>query len=321
MRVHTGIKIHGTKSWRLACSRLLSKYGMNLQNPCSDMLRCCIPDPGMEFGQADQAGAESLIVAHEAEEGRYRRLFQAGIKPHVYIALHLFIEKFRGDFPRDRYWFQDPFELRALPEWKDLVKRIKSDQVAYDLGKRTNHARSYKMKWPTFMLNVLKETEGAIVLASGDAKMFLEMWDKLFPEVVEWQFRVENKIRTCGYLQNLFGYRRDFFGKVTDELIREAISFIPQSSVGCITHNAVVDLQHQIEVEHLLIDIINQKHDSILIQSAPAVLENGLARLKTALEQDLTSTTGVRFKMRAEVSRGMNWAKYSDDNPHGMREV
>lgn len=321
-RLTTGIKIGGTKSFRLACSQLLGIWGTNLQNPPEALLRCCHPPVGEKYLQTDQSGAESLVVAHEAEYGRYRQLVEEGIKPHVYVALHIFIDKFRDKHPRDRYFNRSPQELKSLPEWKELVKRIKSSEVEYALGKMTNHARSYKMKWPTFMLNVLAQTDGEVVLSIEDAKRFLNTWDSLFPEVISWQDRTELKLKDSRTLYNLFGARREFYGKMNDALVREAISWVPQSSVGEITHIAYINMARYIEANSLPWKLLGQKHDSYL-QSVPIDQISAAAiKQKEFIEIFLTSTTGVKYRMMGETSAGTNLAKYKpDSNPDGMKEL
>ena len=120
MRYTTSFLITGTKSWRLASRKLLSHYGGNAQNPSEALMECLIAGKGRKFVQRDQSGAESLVVAHESKRGLYRQLFEAGVKPHVYIALHIFVDDFRGEFPKSRYWMKSPLELKALPEWKSF---------------------------------------------------------------------------------------------------------------------------------------------------------------------------------------------------------
>ena len=317
--ITTGIKIAGTKSFRLSCSKLLGIYGVNLQNPPEGLLRCIKPRSSLNtFCQVDQSGAESLVVAYESEAGLYRRLAEEGVKPHVYVALHLFIDKFRASHPRDRYWKKDPAELKSLPEWKDLLKQIKNSGAPYKLGKMTNHARSYKMKWPTFQLSVLTQSEGKLALSNAESKDFLQIWDELFPEVLAWQDKTEATVLETRRLVNLFGYPRDFFGKMNDSLIREAISWVPQSSVGVITHIAYRKAWDTFPSSWKL---LGQKHDSFLCECPITDSPDCCKAMSKCIELDLTSTTGNKFKMKSEASTGLNLAKYSPDNLDGMKEV
>ena len=323
MHYATSINVAGTKSFRLSTSKLLGYYGGNAQNPPPELCKCIIPSgPNRSFVQPDQSGAESLVVAMEAGNGLYRRILEAGIKQHSYFALHIFIDEFRGNSPKDTYWKRDPFELTALPQWPGLNKAIKNSGSRYDLGKMGNHARSYKMKWPTFQLKVLADTEGKVVLSNNESKHILNTWDELFPEVIDWQNLTEHQLRTTRTLRNLFGFPRTFYGRMNDALIREAISWIPQSTVGCITHFAVIALQKYIETHNKDWFILNNKHDSFLVDCPDKDIEDCCAAARNAIEMDLTSTKGEKFKMKSGVSVGKNWGKYHpEDNPCGMKEL
>ena len=178
------------------------------------------------------------------------------------------------------------------------------------------------MKWPTFQIKVLTDTEGRMVLSNSEAKEFLNLWDELFPEVVDLQDRTENRLRTTRTLVNLLGFPRVFYGRMSDELIREAISWVPQSTVGCITHNAVCDFQDYIEANNL--DdwwLLNNKHDSYLAEVPDEQVDYCIPAMRAAIEVDLVSSRGEKFKMKSGVSVGKNWDKYSEENPLGMREL
>mgnify|MGYP003424282912 FL=1 len=119
--------VSGTKSFRLSAKQMFGEIGGNLQNLPEDMRSFMVADEGKLLFQVDQSGAEALIVAYLAERGNYRELFDVGIKPHTYLALNIFIDKFRGTYPKDRYLFRKPSELVQLPEWQKLNKFISKD--------------------------------------------------------------------------------------------------------------------------------------------------------------------------------------------------
>jgi hypothetical protein len=137
MYINTLYKCGGTKSFRLSASRFLGKAGVNLQNPPPTLLECIEAPAGYLFLQRDQAGAEALIVAYEIRDGYFRELFKVGIKPHVYMALQIFIDKFRGSYPKERYYFRRPKELRELPGWPEMAKVILELSERY--GTETYH--------------------------------------------------------------------------------------------------------------------------------------------------------------------------------------
>src|ERR1017187_6230228 len=90
MRNSTTYKIAGTTTFRLSSSKILGKCGANLQNVEKSMRQMYIPDKGKIFVQVDQSGAEALIVSYLCEKGNFRELFLNNVKPHVFVALHVF---------------------------------------------------------------------------------------------------------------------------------------------------------------------------------------------------------------------------------------
>lgn len=299
----------------------------NSQNTDKDLLDMFSAPEGYCIVQADQAGAEALIVAYLASAGKYRDLFLVGIKPHTYVALHLFIDKFRGDYPRERYWLRTPAELKALPEWKELSKVIANSPFEYDLGKRTVHASSYKMGPHTFQESVLKGSEGALILDYEQARHFLDVFKQLFPEIVAWQSDIENRIRAERVLRNLFGYPRRFEQILTDGYLRDGISWIPQSTVGCITHLAYNRLTDHIISNRLPWRMFNNKHDSYAALVPVDHAREASERMTEFLAITLIGWDGTPFTMRSEVLVGFNMGKAKLDkktgvwtNPRGLRE-
>jgi hypothetical protein len=307
MRITTGYKLAGTKSFRRAAAQIFGIFGTNLQNPSHTLMSACVPDDGKVFLQADQSGAEARCVAYEAEAGNYRELFDVDIKPHTYLALNIFIEKFRGDYPADRYAFKKPRELSLLPEWKQLDKTIKKSKREYALGKLTAHAKSYDMGWKTFQINVLERSQGSIRLTAKEAKFYLEMFEQLFPEIIAWQRKIKNQLLATRTLTNLFGYQRTFYGRWNEALVREGYSWIPQSTIGLITSMAICDLDEFIERNRLDWDILNDKHDSILVQCPTAEWKACGIVMQQFLGRDLVSTTGIPYQMKTELSKGFSW--------------
>lgn len=307
MRVTTSVNVAGTKSFRLSCSKLFGTIGLNLQNPPKEFLECCVPShENWVFCQVDQDGAESMVVAYEAQRGRYRRLIELGVKPHLYVALQLFPERFCHEHKPSRYTNIEPDDLVRLPEWPKLKKEIKSAEVEYYLGKVTNHARSYRMHWPTFRVTVLYQTGGRVALSADEARRFLRMWDNLFPEVIDWQGKIEKQVHDTRKLRNLFGFERMFYGLYNDSLVREAISWIPQSTVGTITNVAFTKLFNFIEEHGKSWWLLGNKHDSYWLECPEEEAEEALRTMREFINMELTSSNGEKYRMRSTGCTGKN---------------
>lgn len=317
-------KIAGPDTMRLASSKLLGSIGCNLQNTSETLMRCVIPRDGCIFIQPDQSGAEALIVAMEAPKGRFRRLFELNIKVHSYMALQIFTEKFKGSYSPARYKSVDPDTFIGYSEYKDLLKSIASSKKEYGLGKLVIHAKNYSMGPKTFQLNVLEHSEGETVLSAKEAKEFLATHEVIFPEIMEWQAIIRGQVAGCRMLRNLFGYPRRFEHIWTDELERQALAFIPQSTVGVLTTLTYTDLWHYIKKNRLPWFLRNNKHDSLLLETPdqPEHIEHGIAKCKEFIGRPLRSTHGEEYSMKVGISIGHNWGHYHiTDNLDGMKEL
>lgn len=328
MRNSCAWKPGGTKTFRNKSGKIFSTWGTNLQNPSARMCRIHIPDEGKEFVQADLAGAEALDVAMRTPPGgRFRELFTHRIKPHTFVAMHLFQEQWMKETPYDaRHLCTLPIpELAQHPEWKALSKIIKNNYERYFIGKKTCHSFNYLKMPGTFRFDVLKESEGKVVLSLRDSERFREIYVSLFPEIFgSWHQTVKENLQNSRTIYNSLGYPHYFSGHITnDKTIREAVATGPQSTVGCIANIAACDYQDYIEDKGLSEwDLLNNKHDSLLTQAPiEETMENARILSKFLSGVELTSPFGEKFFMRVEIARGFNWDKYDEEeNPLGMRE-
>jgi hypothetical protein len=314
LRVISSYALAGTRSYRLSSRKVFSRWGMNIQNPDKHTQDIMCAPPGHSIVQADQAGAEALVVAYLARPGRYRALFLNGVKPHTYIAMHLYHEQFGLEL--------DSIFLNAEVEefvkhvfWSELHKRIKSSGTPYDMGKRTAHGASYMMGPRTFREAIIKMSRGKLVLTIAQCKFFLEKFKLLFPEIVEWQDSIKLRICADRKLTNLFGFERVFEREINDGYFREAISWIPQSTVGCITHMGVR------AARKALLSVCSNKHDSYATICRDDEVRDVASFMKSSMALELQGVD-CTFIMKSEVQVGKNWKPYhKDKNPLGMKEL
>ena len=100
---------------------------------------------------------------------------------------------------------------------------------------------------------------------------------------------------------------------------------MPQSTVGMITRIAVTQMQEFIETTGVHWDILQDNHDSYLVQCPVEESEQCQKIMKQFIEPELTSPRGEKFKMKSEGASGFNWApfdpKHPEKNPRGLKEV
>lgn len=350
-KLTTAYNIAGTETFRLA-SRAVFKYkrggdeakkgyGTNVQNQDKAQRDLVIAPPGKKLGQIDQAGAEALIVAYLCRHGRFRELFLNNIKSHVYVALHVFKQHWEKRFHNPKAIFElchlEPAKMVQHSCWKEINSLIKSSddweakERFYFIAKMICHASNYGMKAPTFQLNVLEKSEGAVVLTLKQCREFLTLYHQLFPEIQEWHFDVRKQLQETRCLYNLFGERRDFTEFFGDSLWKEGYAFIPQSTIGEITNIAIESIQSRIEFAgdilnsfSLGLDLLQNGHDSVMFQfiDTPENDQIIINHLPPHLKPQLTSPRGEKFNMKCELQFGYNWGPFKKDkNPQGMKEI
>ena len=302
------LNIAGTDSFRASSSQVFGKYGINIQNAPEVLRSCVIARPGCLLAQTDQGGAEARATAYEANCAALIRCFEANIKPYIPMALNIFIDKFRGKEDRKRYFLRDPLELKELPEWPELSKRIKLDHLAYPLGKMAVLAFNYGMGWPTFQIGVLQDSRGGIRLDNKMAKHIREVYFAWCPELVTWHTVIEKTIKEIGVLFNMHGHPRFFVEQITSAVIRAAISWIPQSTIGEISHKAAIALKNEIPGARVWLHIASNIHDALLTEFPAEYKDLALAAMEKHLGPWLTTTDHKRtFKMAVESKVGDSW--------------
>lgn len=312
-------------------------WGTNLQN-WNKKIRCCvIAPPGYKLWQIDQGGAEALIVAYLCQPGRFRSLFLEGIKPHVFVAMHI----------APAYWalklgianidnfLQCPItQLKNQPRWKELETYIKdSDNEAnpqkryYYIGKTCCHLLNYDATWMQFQLTALIKSEGSLAFNNAQSKYYRDLYrDTLFPEITYWHLDVVSQLNKNGrILRNLFGYPRKFNSSWDRELWKEGYAFIPQSTVGCITLLAQTEIQERLDGRDPLlkgVSLWQNGHDSLLGICPEENWREVCRELTPHIERDLVSPRGEKFKMRSGCSIGGNWGPFDEKkNPLGLVEI
>tara|TARA_R110002020_G_scaffold78762_3_gene197909 strand:- start:5938 stop:8463 length:2526 start_codon:yes stop_codon:yes gene_type:complete len=319
-RITTAYNLAGTTSYRLASRRLLGQWGTNIQNFPKKLRKLFVADPGNVLVQADQAGAEALVVSYLCHEGNFRRLFANGVKSHVYVALRLFEDVWAaelGESLKD-YCEASAADLVKLPRWQELKTLISSsdnwsaDKRYYFMAKMVCHASNYGMKAPTFRVNVLQKSGGAVNLTNKRATFFLETYHKLFPEIRLWHRETIAELNRGRVLRNLFGYPRMFTQPIEPSMYKEAYAFVPQSTVGCITNMAFTDLYNHPRIQELNADVLQNNHDSVLLQCAPDVATEVAKLACIALNREMISPFGEVFHMKSEAMIGENWGEMTD---------
>lgn len=299
-RMRCSFDITGTRSGRLSSRASIYGSGTNLQNiPArrkegEQIRRMFVADPGKVFIYRDYSQAEARIVAYLAGAEGLIELFEDPTRDiHRENAARIFGKPLAEVTDNERY-----------------------------LAKKVVHASNYGMGPARLVELVAEESEfTSIRITFAQAQDLINRYFLLYPEIREvWWKKVEEDIRYSRTLTTPFGRKRTFFGRWDDKLLRDAYSYQPQSSVGWLGCEAVVRCYHQIEKLNKGFELLLQVHDSVLGQDDIANVYETSYLMQQAMAIPIT-INGRTFTIPTDCKVGLNWARKSDDNPNGLRDL
>ncbi|MFA5036947.1 MAG: DNA polymerase, partial [Candidatus Izemoplasmatales bacterium] len=269
-RVRTDYQFIST--FRLSSSESHFGAGGNLQNiPVrSDEGRLIrelfVPDDGMVFLSADLEQAEAREVAWLAGDVELVEMFESGtIDVHWENARRIFrIPAVVPYIPRSL--FRSPIigEERTLKELRNM-------------GKTVTHAMNYGMG-PVMLQTILIREE--VFLDAQTCKTLLAEAQRARPLILEWQRKTREEIRISRTLVTALGDRREFRGRLNDNLFRSAYSYRPQSVVGRLLQEGIQSIHEQINIYDPLLNV----HDEVLGQCLPGDLQKAMREIKPLVE-------------------------------------
>lgn len=241
----------GTETFRLSSSENAFGSGTNLQNIPSgnrsttmvmpNMRSMFVPDPGMEIGEIDLAGADAQVVAWECNDESLKGAFKAGQKIHV-------------------------VNNRAM--YGSLAGPDGKAEPYYTRIKQGVHLTNYVGSAATMA--------ATLGIKRSEAEDFQTKWFRLHPNIPKWHAAIQNELFQTRSVKNIFGFRRVYFERV-EGILPQAVAWKPQSTVAIIINKIWLALATEPGLE---IEILLQVHDSLVFQYPIAKREEILRRVK-----------------------------------------
>jgi uracil-DNA glycosylase family 4 len=230
----------GTKYSRISSSENIFGTGMNLQNVPHEILRYFVADDGYVIYELDYSQYESRIVAHTGNIPQMITAFEKEIDIHSLTAALV-------------------LTMMGHPTDYEIV----SKEDRQNLGKRPNHAFNYGLGPGLFAL--LHE------ISLSEAKAIHAAYHTAYPQLRNGYWKhIQNALRANRTLTNLKGRKYTFLSRWGDSLLKEAYSFIPQSTCGdCLNEHGVIFTYYNPDFKE--VEILTQVHDSMSIQLPLAV--------------------------------------------------
>ena len=280
----------GTETGRLSSSKNAYGRGGNLQNQPKSLRDLYIPDPGYVMFQADGQSAESFIVGWLSGDELMRQILT---EHRIYT---------KGG----------PDKVMMHEQTGAIVTGLEKSEIVgdfRDLAKRVGHAFNYGMA-PKKCAETVNNMLPQLPFNDIAAEQAMTRLANAFWGVTTWRQDTKRKVLETRTLHNIFGYPRIFFGRLDDNLYREAYAHVPQSSVGVWMNQSLILLRHEhgFGKDRDDMQILCQVHDSVVGQCKPEVLEECEMLVRQVLERELPlECRGLPLRIPCEFSTGMNW--------------
>lgn len=290
-RFRSQYSIPGTETYRFTSSTDPFGYGGNGQNitsgtgdenkgwPLPNLRKNLLPDPGYIIGEFDLPQADARVVAWEAEDEDLIALF---LDP----SRHLHLENAELIFGK-------------RPQSKK--------EINYYYAKQGVHLTNYGGT-----PQVLAMTLGITV---HEADKFQQRWFSAHPKIKQWHNRIFIQLQTKRYVENRFGYRRFYFDRM-EGLLKEALAWIPQSTVAVCTNLGIIACHNDLQLQNWGVHLLLQVHDSSVYQWPILATRSVVSR--TLDLSTITVPYSFPLVLRPEVKVSTkSWGDCEDYKPSG----
>lgn len=298
-RMRTSYNIAGTETGRWSSSKSIEGTGTNLQNITPELRKMFVADEGKTLIHVDLEQAESRVVG---------LIFWALFGDRSYLDAHE-----SGDL----------HTTNAMRLWPDVVHGKDSAEIFFylkhtyrDMAKRGGHLSNYRGS--AWMMS------RALHIPIQLAEQFQEVYYGTYPSFSKWYNWCARQIQLHSTLTTPLGRQRLFFGRDSDDnIIREAIAYIPQSTVADTTNTILWRLWDTMRDR---IELLGQTHDSIDFQCETGDEVGVIEEFKKLAQTEIT-WEGKSIVIPVDIATGWNWAPHGKhpfkdpaSNPNGLKK-
>lgn len=264
-RMRCSYNMCGTETFRFSSSQDAFGSGTNLQNipkggedDDSDLVlpnirKIFIPDSDHTFFDIDLSKADLRVVVWESDCHEMKAMLAEGRDPYIESA---------------REYYRDPTISKYNPDGTENIK--------YDNFKRFSHGTHY--------LGTPSGLSQRIGLTVNEATKTQAWYFGKYPEIKQWQEKFIAEIKRTHRVRNKFGFVRNYLGRIDDSTFREAIAWLPQSTVGILINKIWLRIWEATRRDQALAEVLLQVHDSLCGQFPSARREEALACIRRAGE-------------------------------------
>jgi DNA polymerase-1 len=298
-RMRCTFSVGGTETFRFSCSKTLWDTGCNRQTIPRELRRMFIADPGKEMAELDLNRGESWVYAHLADEPEMMRIHREGEDFHTITACAI----------------SSAFGKQInIADWPDF--EAVDAEGAYKLrflGKKTNHARAYRMGDYRAVEVVNSESDDTgITIVMREARLAGALWEHRYPFIKSWWSAIEHQLSTDRTMITPYGRQRQFFGRWGLPLFKEATAYVPQSTSVDYINGGMLRVYNDLVLPRKWgMDLLHQNHDSILIQYDEGARDKVLPAVIDLLESTVV-VNGHEITIPVEAMYGHSWGTMTE---------
>lgn len=297
-KIRTSYNIAGTSTGRFSSSFTEFGTGGNLQNWEEALRSMFIADKGMKMAKCDAKSGESFcvgaIIWNLFKDGKYLDACESG-DLHTATARIVWPElAWTGDLKKD----------------KEVAEQIFYRMYSYRfMCKRLGHGTNYKGK-PAHLAKEIKVDQEIV-------EAFQPKYFKTYPGILRWHATYERYLEVDGYIVNLMGRKRYFFGRRdSPDTLREMMAFDPQGSLADIVNTGMLQVWRARDVI-----LYMQDHDAITVQYPEEREDEIIPKLMQQLSVTVPLKHGRDMVIPYDCKVGWNKGEYNAKaNPDGLRD-
>ena len=270
------------------------------------------------FVELDLRQAEWIVTAFAAQESKMMDIYWSGKDPHLSTGTLL------SGAPAEIV-LEDSKLIGHDTDPLDIAKKRKAFSVETmsryyfprsmairQAGKKSNHGFNYRMGFKRFALeNEIKEAESKIIHSR---------YHQAYPGLNSWYEGIEHAMRTTRTLETCFGDKRRFLSAHTTEMVNEAISWLPQTTVARVTKYGMVGIYNDSRLKEK-VDLRANVHDSVLVRIVYSSIPNLIHLIRTAKSHmgEPLEYHHREFTLRVDAKVGVNWG-YMEEIPETITD-
>ncbi len=296
--MRASFNVTGTETGRWSSNKNPFRTGTNFQNIPDKLRKIFVPIPGFKLAYIDLEQAESRVVAYLSGDENYINACESS-DLHTTVCRMVWADlAWTGDQKYDKK------HVAGQPFYRTYSYR--------DMAKRGGHGTNYYGKPRTMAMHLKVETKVM--------EVFQQLYFEAFPGIRRWHQEIATKLQTERCITTPLGRKRYFFERPDDDAtLREAIAFVPQSTIGDTMNYGIWKLWNKFNGSPDL-RLCAQVHDAVLIMYREE-LEDTL--LPQAMECIITPQVinGKTMIIPCSCECGWNWGHYDEKhNPNGLRD-